>query len=79
MVGVASSLDETLKVATALYGKTLTATSMMGLMMKNKAEKLSVRIKGEGPKCRRYYIWCKCRTLKDMYQFLKLSSWLWEW
>lgn len=49
MVEEARSLHETTKVATAALGRTLTATSMMGLMMKNKGDKLSVIIKGGGP------------------------------
>ena len=49
MVEEARKLHETSKVATAALGRTLTATSMMGLMMKNKGDKLSVIIKGGGP------------------------------
>lgn len=49
MVEEARALHETTKVATAALGRTLTATSMMGLMMKNKGDKLSVIIKGGGP------------------------------
>lgn len=49
MVEEARRLHETSKVATAALGRTLTATSMMGLMMKNKGDKLSVIIKGGGP------------------------------
>ena len=39
----------TTKVATAALGRTLTATSMMGLMMKNKGDELTSIIKGDGP------------------------------
>lgn len=49
MVEEARDLHKTTKVATAALGRTLTATSMMGLMMKNKGDKLSVIIKGGGP------------------------------
>lgn len=49
MVEEARSLHETTKVATAALGRTLTATSMMGLMMKNDNDKLTVIIKGGGP------------------------------
>lgn len=49
MVEKARSLHETSKVATAALGRTLTATSIMGLMMKNKGDKVSVIIKGGGP------------------------------
>ena len=49
MVEEARRLHETSKVATAALGRTLTATSIMGLMMKNKGDKLSVIIKGGGP------------------------------
>ncbi|MBO3445369.1 Hsp33 family molecular chaperone HslO [Clostridium sp. CCUG 7971] len=49
MVEEARKLHETTKVATAAFGRTLTATSMMGLMMKNDNDKLTVIIKGGGP------------------------------
>ncbi len=49
MVEDARRLHETSKVATAALGRTLTATSIMGLMMKNKGDKVSVIIKGGGP------------------------------
>lgn len=49
LVEEARKLHETTKVATAALGRTLTATSMMGLMMKNKGDKLTVIIKGGGP------------------------------
>lgn len=49
MVEAARGYHQTTKVATAALGRTLTATSMMGLMMKNKSDKLSIIIKGGGP------------------------------
>jgi molecular chaperone Hsp33 len=49
MVEEARKLHNTTKVATAALGRTLTATSMMGLMMKNQGDKLTVIIKGGGP------------------------------
>lgn len=49
MVETARGFHNTTKVATAALGRTLTATSMMGLMMKNKGDKISVIIKGGGP------------------------------
>lgn len=49
MVETARGFHNTSKVATAALGRTLTATSMMGLMMKNKRDKISVIIKGGGP------------------------------
>ena len=49
MVETARGLHHTSKVATAALGRTLTATSMMGLMMKNDGDKLTVIIKGGGP------------------------------
>lgn len=49
MVEAARGYHNTTKVATAALGRTLTATSMMGLMMKNKSDKLSIIIKGGGP------------------------------
>lgn len=49
MVETARGFHNTTKVATAAIGRTLTATSMMGLMMKNKGDKITVIIKGGGP------------------------------
>lgn len=49
MVEEARNLHNTTKVATAAFGRTLTVTSMMGLMMKNDGDKLTVIIKGGGP------------------------------
>lgn len=49
MVEQARDLHKTTKVATAALGRTLTATSMMGLMMKNDGDKITVIIKGGGP------------------------------
>lgn len=48
MVETARDFHNTTKVATAALGRTLTATSMMGLMMKNKGDKITVIIKGGG-------------------------------
>lgn len=49
MVETARINHNTTKVATAALGRTLTATSMMGLMMKNEKDELTVIIKGGGP------------------------------
>lgn len=49
MVEEARRLHDTTKVATAALGRTITATSMMGLMMKNDGDKITVIIKGGGP------------------------------
>ena len=49
MVEQAREFHKTTKVATAALGRTLTATSMMGLMMKNDGDKITVIIKGGGP------------------------------
>lgn len=49
MVENARTNHNTTKVATAALGRTLTATSMMGLMMKNKKDELTTIIKGGGP------------------------------
>ena len=49
MVEQARINHNTTKVATAALGRTLTATSMMGLMMKNEKDELTVIIKGGGP------------------------------
>lgn len=49
LVQTARDNHNTIKVATAALGGTLTATAMMGLMMKNDNDELSVIIKGGGP------------------------------
>ena len=49
LVQTARDNHNTIKVATAALGRTLTATVMMGLMMKNDNDELSVIIKGGGP------------------------------
>ncbi len=49
LVQTARDNHNTIKVATAALGRTLTATAMMGLMMKNENDELSVIIKGGGP------------------------------
>ena len=49
LVQTARDNHNTIKVATAALGRTLTATTMMGLMMKNENDELSVIIKGGGP------------------------------
>lgn len=49
MVEDARKAHNTTKVATAALGRTLTATSMMGLMMKNKGDELTAIVKGGGP------------------------------
>ncbi|MDR0880296.1 MAG: Hsp33 family molecular chaperone HslO [Clostridioides sp.] len=49
LVEKARNLHNTTKVATAALGRTLTATSIMGLMMKNLGDKLTVILKGGGP------------------------------
>ncbi|MFI3210234.1 MAG: Hsp33 family molecular chaperone HslO [Peptostreptococcaceae bacterium] len=49
MVEKSRTFHETSKVATAALGRTLTATSIMGLMMKNEGDKVSVIIRGGGP------------------------------
>ena len=49
LVQTARDNHNTIKVATAALGRTLTATTMMGLMMKKDNDELSVIIKGGGP------------------------------
>lgn len=48
IVNKAQKLHNTLPTATAALGRVLTATSMMGCMLKNKGNSVTVRIKGEG-------------------------------
>lgn len=49
MVETARKLHNTSKVATAALGRTMTATSMMGVMMKNRGDRITVIIQGDGP------------------------------
>ncbi|SFE75384.1 Hsp33 family molecular chaperone HslO [Peptostreptococcus sp. D1] len=49
MVEKSRAYHNTTKAATAALGRALTATSMMGLMMKNSTDKVTVIIKGGGP------------------------------
>ena len=49
LVEESKKISRNQKVATAALGRTLTATSMMGLMMKNKGDELTSIIKGDGP------------------------------
>ncbi len=49
MVEKARKFHNTSPVASAALGRTLTASSMMGIMMKNEKDKLTVQIKGNGP------------------------------
>jgi molecular chaperone Hsp33 len=49
LVEKARGFHNTTPVATAALGRTLTATSIMGLMLKGDNNKLSVQIKGNGP------------------------------
>ncbi len=49
MVEEARNIHNTTPVATAALGRTITATAMMGLMMKGEDNKLSIQIKGNGP------------------------------
>ncbi len=49
MVEEARHIHDTTPVATAALGRTITACSIMGLMMKGDDDKVSVQIKGDGP------------------------------
>lgn len=49
MVELGRKFHNTTPVASAALGRTLTATSIMGLMMKNDNDKLTIIIKGGGP------------------------------
>ncbi|OPJ56426.1 Hsp33 family molecular chaperone HslO [Alkalithermobacter paradoxus] len=49
MVENARKTHNTTPVATAALGRTLTASSIMGLMMKGEKDKLTITIKGNGP------------------------------
>lgn len=49
LVEKARSTHDLSPVATAALGRTLTATAMMAISMKNVQDKLTVQIKGNGP------------------------------
>ena len=49
MVQKAAEIHQTTPVASAALGRTVTAASMMGVMMKNDKDKLTFQIKGDGP------------------------------
>ncbi|MBF8984197.1 Hsp33 family molecular chaperone HslO [Lutibacter sp. B2] len=49
MVEKARQTHNTMPVATAALGRTITATAMMGLMLKGEKNKVTVQIKGDGP------------------------------
>lgn len=49
MVEKARKAHDTSPLASAMLGRVLTATGMMGLMLKNDSEKVTVLFKGEGP------------------------------
>lgn len=49
LVEEARRIHNTTPLATAALGRTLTATGMMGLMLKNPEDKLTVQFKGDGP------------------------------
>jgi len=49
MVEEARKVHQTSPLATAALGRALTAASLMGLQLKNKADKLTIQFKGDGP------------------------------
>lgn len=49
MVEKAKEIHDTTPLATAALGRVLTAAGLMGLMMKNPEDKLTVQFKGDGP------------------------------
>lgn len=49
MVEDARKIHQTSPLATAALGRVLTGAGIMGLMLKNKKDKLTVRFKGDGP------------------------------
>ncbi|MCQ2551522.1 MAG: Hsp33 family molecular chaperone HslO [Clostridia bacterium] len=49
LVETARKLHNTTPLATAGLGRTLTGAGLMGLLLKNKEDKLTVQFKGEGP------------------------------
>lgn len=49
LVAEAATIHTTTPLATAALGRVLTASGLMGLMMKNPKDKLTVQFKGDGP------------------------------
>ena len=49
LVEEARVIHDTSPVATAGLGRVLTGTGLMGLMLKNQSDKLTVIFKGDGP------------------------------
>lgn len=49
MVQAATELHHTTPVASAALGRTIAAASMMGVMMKNKGDRLTLQIRSDGP------------------------------
>lgn len=49
MVEEARKIHDTTPLATAGLGRVLTGTGLMGLLLKNKSDKVTVQFKGEGP------------------------------
>ncbi len=49
LVNLSAQLHRTSPVATAALGRTLSAASMMGAMLKNEGESVSLQLKGDGP------------------------------
>lgn len=49
LVEEARKIHDTTPVATAGLGRVLTGTGLMGLMLKNESDKLTVLFKGDGP------------------------------
>ena len=49
IVETARQFQHSTKVCTAALGRLLTGTSIMGYMLKNKTDSITVRVNGEGP------------------------------
>ena len=49
LVGEAQKIHSTLPTASAAFGRTLTATALMTMLLKNENNKISVQIKCDGP------------------------------
>ncbi|MBO5666867.1 MAG: Hsp33 family molecular chaperone HslO, partial [Firmicutes bacterium] len=49
MVEEARKIHDTTPLGTAAMGRVLTAAGIMGLLMKNQTDKLTVQFKGDGP------------------------------
>ena len=57
LVETARKIHETTPLASAGLGRVLTGAGLMGLLLKNEQDKLTVLFKGDGPAQQRFSFW----------------------